>query len=296
MTNSDALWRRTLARELSRIARASALDSLREPNGHSNSVRRVGITGPPGAGKSSLITMLAAHWLSQSRRVGILAIDPSSPVSGGSLLGDRVRMDAIADHSDLFIRSIPSGASYNGLCPNLPALMDAFEASIFDDLILETVGVGQVSYDARILVDTFVLVLVPESGDTVQAMKAGILETADIYVVNKSDLPAAKRLMGELRTIAKWRRSKDAWEPPIIMSSSVDNLGAEELSNAIAKHQAEVLTADTRTQTLTIRQGYSLRTAITQRIDEIMESKREMIASLSQRDATEIIAQHILLD
>jgi len=174
--------------------------------------------------------------------------------------------------------------------------MDAFEASNFEDLILETVGVGQVSYDARALVDTFVLVLVPESGDTVQAMKAGILETADIYVVNKSDLPAAKRLVGELRTIAKWRRTKNAWEPPIIMSSSVNSSGASELSAAIEKHQTESLTADIRAQTIKDRRIYSLRTALTQRIDEILDGEKEAIENLSQIDAAEIVARNILVD
>ena len=196
MTADDLRWRRALARELTRRARAPVREAMAAAIAFGGATRRIGVTGPPGAGKSSLIAMLAKQWTAAGDRAGVLAIDPTSPLSGGALLGDRIRMDEAAENPNLFIRSLASGGAHDGLCPNISALLDAFEQAGFDHLILETVGVGRVSCAAKALVDTFVLLVARNFGDTIQAMKAGIMEVADIYVVNKADLPAAPKPPG----------------------------------------------------------------------------------------------------
>jgi LAO/AO transport system kinase len=273
MDDTGAGWRRALARELTARARASAREIMDAPIAFAGPARRIGVTGPPGAGKSSLIATLARQWA--NARVGVIAIDPTSPVSGGSLLGDRIRMESIAENPNLFIRSLASGSAHDGLCPNILALLDAFEQAGFEHLILETVGVGQVSYEAKSLVDTFVLVLVPESGDTVQAMKAGILELADIYVVNKADLPGAAKLAAELRATAGWRGRGEGWIAPVILTSATENKGAAELAEAIEAHRRAVLDA-TRLQALTrARRDYHLRSSIAYRIEEILDASRQ---------------------
>jgi LAO/AO transport system kinase len=268
----DQSWRRALARTLSRQASASAQQIIASPPALGGEAYRIGITGPPGAGKSSLIAALAALRLARDRRVGVLAIDPTSPVSGGSLLGDRVRMDGIADQSGLFIRSVPSRSYMDGLCPNVLGLLDSFEQAAFDDVILETVGVGQINYAGRHLVDTFVLVMAPESGDTVQAMKGGILETADIYVVNKADLGAGERLVSELRSIAGWRSGAGGWTPPVLLVSAHNASGCAELDAAIDAHRAATAGTERSEHVLKARRAYQLRSLLRQRLDEVLSA------------------------
>jgi LAO/AO transport system kinase len=251
--------------------------------------RRIGITGPPGAGKSSLIAMLVKEWAAAGRKVGVIAIDPTSPLSGGSLLGDRIRMDEVAQDPNVFIRSLSSGGAHDGLCPNISALIAAFEHAGFDDLVLETVGVGQVSYEIRSLVDTCVLVLVPESGDTVQAMKAGILEVADIYVVNKADRPASAKLATELRSIAGWRANGRGWTPSVVLTSTTENRGIDELVKAIEGHR-DAVTNPKRVRALAAaRKEYYLRSIILTRIDEILASGCADIHDASVGDSLRLI-------
>ena len=264
----DFRWPRELARELTKLASEGMSASI----SFGGRTRRIGITGPPGAGKSSLIAMLVKEWATAGRKVGVIAIDPTSPLSGGSLLGDRIRMDEVAQDPNVFIRSLSSGGAYDGLCPNISALINAFERADFDYLIIETVGVGQVSYEIRSLVDTCVLVLVPESGDTVQAMKAGILEVADIYVVNKADRAASAKLATELRSIAGWRASSRGWTPPVVLTSTTENRGVVELVTAIEGHRDAAMTAERVRALAAARKEYYLRSIILERVDEILAS------------------------
>ncbi len=280
MNAEDLRWRRQLARELTIRARAPTREVMSASLSFGGKARRIGITGPPGAGKSSLIALLAKQWTERPSKVGVLAVDPTSPLSGGSLLGDRIRMDEISANSNLFIRSLPSGNTSDGLCPNILSLLDAFDEAAFDHVILETVGVGQVSYQAKALVDTFVVVLVPESGDTVQAMKAGILELADIYVVNKADLPAAAKIAAELRSIALWRGRNESWVPPVILTSATDNRGASELSDAIASHRKASLTEERMAALAIARREYLLRTLLLGQIDELLARNRTELQHL----------------
>lgn len=174
-------------------------------------------------------------------------------------------MDAVSDSARLFIRSTPSGASYDGLCRNAVGMLDAFAEAGFDEVILETVGVGQINYDARLLVDVLVLVLVPESGDAVQAMKAGILEMADIYVVNKSDLPSASKVVAELQSMFGLKGRGKA--PPVVMTSTRTDQGLDQLDELIeARLRAGASEAD---EVARARQHYHLRSLLTQRLDEI---------------------------
>ncbi len=166
---------------------------------------RVGITGPPGAGKSSLVTAMARAHLDQGKTVGVVAVDPTSPFSGGALLGDRIRMNDLALEPGLFIRSMASRGSLGGLATTTTEVLDVMDAARFPLLLVETVGVGQTELEIAGAADTVVVVLVPESGDGIQAMKAGLMEIADLFVVNKSDRPGADRLVRELRTAIHYR-------------------------------------------------------------------------------------------
>jgi LAO/AO transport system kinase len=160
---------------------------------------RIGLTGPPGAGKSSLVAALAGAYRQAGERLGVVAVDPTSPYSGGALLGDRIRMNELATDPGIFIRSMATRGSLGGLAATTKEVIDLMDAFGFDRVLVETVGVGQTELEITGAADTVVVVLVPESGDAVQAMKAGLMEIADVFVVNKADRPGAERLLKEIR-------------------------------------------------------------------------------------------------
>lgn len=249
--NTQALDRRALGRTLTKLANATAVElaqrPLREPS--ASHARRIGITGAPGAGKSTLLGHLALQRARHSP-LGVLAVDPSSPKSGGAILGDRVRMDELAGSSELYIRSLGSRKTSDGLADNMSEMLDAMDDFGFAEVLLETVGVGQAEYAVRVQVDTLVLVLLPDSGDTVQAMKAGIMEMADIFVVNKADLPGAQKMATDIKRIAAIsRHSQGEWIPPVLLASASQPESVKALSETIDRHQAW-LTADPRQQAL----------------------------------------------
>ena len=187
----------------------------------------IGITGPPGAGKSTLIDQLIKLFRHQKKQVAILAIDPSSPFSGGAVLGDRIRMQSHAGDSSVFIRSVGSRVSHGGLSRATKEIVRLFDAFGFDIIIVETVGVGQTELSIMEIAQTTVVVLVPESGDTIQTMKAGLLEIANIFVVNKSDRPDSselKRQLSEMTSI------------PILQTQAIKDVGTQELWEKIKEH------------------------------------------------------------
>ena len=197
----------------------------------------IGITGPPGAGKSTVVDRLTALMRQQGFTVGIIAADPTSPFSGGAVLGDRIRMQQHYLDDGVFIRSMATRGSQGGLptsAGNVIKLMSAFGK---DFIIVETVGVGQTELDIMQNVDTTVVVLVPEAGDSIQTMKAGLFEIADIFAVNKADRPGADILMVELKMMLQLHSKQNWWQPPVITAQALNNVGMEELYEAILKHR-----------------------------------------------------------
>jgi LAO/AO transport system kinase len=283
MSETSRNPRRALSRALSRIANADVGETLAQATSATGSALiRIGVTGPPGAGKSTLIARLAKLRKGSRRKIAVLAIDPTSPVSQGSILGDRIRMDSIADDPDIFIRSIPSRRAHDGLTDNTADLLNAMEGHGFDEVILESVGVGQAEYSIRTLVDTVVLVLLPESGDAIQAMKAGILEMADIYVVNKADLPGAELMAAEIEMVAQ-RQSADGWTPPVIRTTRNDPDGFAELDAAIASHAEWRVTHTNVDNIRRARARYQAQGLIARRVDEILEGDESGLLDLDPR-------------
>ena len=195
----------------------------------SNISIRIGITGPPGAGKSTLVDQLISHFIENQKSVGVIAVDPSSPFTGGALLGDRVRMSKYADNENVYIRSMGNRGDLGGLSKMAQEAGDVLSASGKDVVIYETVGVGQAEHDIVNAADYTMVVLVPESGDEVQLMKAGIIEIADIFIINKSDRPGAKRISRSLSDILHNNSKKDSIIPRVMNSTASIGEGISEI-------------------------------------------------------------------
>lgn len=200
---------------------------------------RVGITGPPGAGKSTLVDALAREMRQRGETVGIVAVDPTSPFSGGAFLGDRVRMSRAAEDPEVFVRSMASRGSLGGLARTAQETADILDALGKTQIFLETVGVGQAELAVAAAADTTVVVLVPEAGGTMQAMKAGLMEIADLFVVNKADRPGAHEMVKQLQeSVSLSARRNGGWEPPILLTVAPDGKGVPELADALGRRIA----------------------------------------------------------
>lgn len=258
--------------------------------------RRIGLTGPPGAGKSTITALLVKGFRDQGLRVGVIAVDPTSPFTGGALLGDRVRMENVALDPGVFIRSMATRGSLGGLAAATREVADVLDAFGFDILLIETVGVGQSELDVARTADSTVLVLVPESGDSIQTLKAGVMEVADIFVVNKADRPGADRLRNDVELMLGLRKgvsfgsmpahhgvdlkranparvareaavaaNPSEWTPPVLSATATRQEGIAEIMTALDRHFAYLQ----RSGTLRTRRRERLR----ERVMDVVERK-----------------------
>jgi LAO/AO transport system kinase len=230
--------KRAIARAISMVESETpeSIDLLNRLHNYKNNALRVGITGPPGAGKSTFTNQLIKMIRNKGKSVGVIAVDPSSPFSGGAILGDRIRMKDVMLDKDVFIRSMASRGNLGGLARQSVNAAEILEAAGSDIIIFETVGVGQVEMDVMSAVDTVVLMTVPDAGDVIQTMKAGIMEIGDIFVVNKADLSGAKRMFDDIEYMLSLRPKIENWLPPIHLTKALNGDGIADVLEDIFRH------------------------------------------------------------
>jgi len=239
LRNGDA---RALARAISTVENRKPgwADLLKALFAETGKARILGLTGAPGAGKSTLVDQLAKHYRKENRSIGIIAVDPTSPYSGGAILGDRIRMQDHFSDPGIYIRSMATRGSLGGLARATADVATVLDAAGRDLIMIETVGVGQDEIDVVRVADITVVILVPGMGDDVQSIKAGIMEIADIFVVNKSDREGAERVEREIRALQALATRTDRWTPPIVKTVATEGKGVPELAAAIAEYEAHL--------------------------------------------------------
>ncbi|MGB8768348.1 MAG: methylmalonyl Co-A mutase-associated GTPase MeaB [Candidatus Korobacteraceae bacterium] len=231
---------RALARAISTVENHTpeSTELLKALFPYSGNALRIGMTGSPGAGKSTLVDQVAHGYRKQGKTIGIVAVDPTSPFSGGAILGDRIRMQSHYADPGIYIRSMATRGSLGGLASTTADVATVLDASGRDIVMIETVGVGQDEVDIVRLADVTIVVLVPGMGDDVQTIKAGIMEIADIFVINKSDRDGAERVEREIRAMQTLAMRKDNWTPPIVKTVASSGTGITELLEAVEKYRA----------------------------------------------------------
>ena len=281
--------RRALARLITRVENRGpgVSEVMRRAHSRTGRAYTVGITGPPGAGKSTLVDRLTAAIRKTDATVSVIAVDPTSPFTGGAVLGDRIRMQAHTLDPGVFIRSMATRGSLGGLARATAETQKLLDAAGFDWVVVETVGVGQTELDIVRLADTTVVVLVPESGDGIQTMKAGLLEGADILVVNKADREGAPRLVTELKYMVHLHResqqaSRDIdWEVPILTTEAVHDVGVADLLETIVRHRTALESSGVLDRRRQARRARELRALI------LAELRQEVDRALADGGALE---------
>ena len=231
---------RALSRVISMLERgdAAAAGVMRSIDSHTGRAYTLGITGPPGAGKSTIVDQLTRHLRGLDQRVGIIAVDPTSPFSGGALLGDRIRMQRHYLDSGVFIRSIATRGQAGGLPRIVKGIARALDAAAYDVVIVETVGVGQTELGIMGVADTVAVALIPEAGDAIQSLKAGIMEIADLYVVNKADRDGADQMAASVTAMLQMSLTTPDWMPPVKLTAAHTGQGIAELWASLEEHHA----------------------------------------------------------
>jgi LAO/AO transport system kinase len=270
---------RALARAISTVENHAPgwLDLLKALFPHSGRARTIGLTGAPGAGKSTLVDQLAKHYRKENKTIGIIAVDPTSPYTGGAILGDRIRMQEHFADPGIYIRSMATRGSLGGLARTTADVAMVLDASGRDLVMIETVGVGQDEVDIVRVADITVVILVPGMGDDVQTIKAGIMEVADIFVINKSDHEGAERVEREIRALQSLATRSDGWTPPIVKTVATEAQGVQELAATIGEYEdylsKQGLLLNRRQQNWETRLLEMLR-------DTLLEKARESIAEV----------------
>jgi len=233
---------RALARSISRVENHAPgwIHLLKEFFPHTGKALTIGLTGAPGAGKSTLVDQLAKYYRKENRTVGIIAVDPTSPYTGGAIMGDRIRMQDHFSDPGIYIRSMATRGSLGGLARTTADVAMVLDASGRDIVMIETVGVGQDEVDVVRVADVTVVILVPGMGDDVQTIKAGIMEIADIFVINKSDREGAERVEREIRALQSLAMRADNWTPPIVKTVATEGKGATDLAAAIHEYESSL--------------------------------------------------------
>jgi LAO/AO transport system kinase len=265
--------KRSIARAISAIenSRPESREILKAIFPHTGRASVIGITGAPGAGKSTLVDRLAAYYRARGERVGIIAVDPSSPFTGGAILGDRIRMQGMATDPGIFIRSMAARGNLGGLARATVDAVAILDAAGYNKVIVETVGVGQDEVDIVKAADVTVVVLVPGMGDDIQAIKAGIMEIGDVFVINKADREGVLRTERELESLLSISERPDGWKPLIVKTVATENAGLEALAEAAEQYSAY---ADSHRQ----QSGDRRATAAEHRIIEVLRDRLLKIA------------------